>query len=187
MCYCLVVGYGHIAPKTPLGQVVTMLYAIIGIPLTLLTITNLGGFMATAFRYIYKSLIRGLCACACACCRPPTQSRSRSAANSTVTTALSNKISSDKKVSSYVRSVSQQTMGKLAPYAPPGGGGRSVSQATCAIEAGKRFPYRRSVSMQTQQPNCMGLLSPQYDVSTIRLILYSTSIRDLFCNYRHDH
>ena len=51
----IVVGYGHIAPKTSWGQVITILYAIFGIPLTLFTITNLGFIMATAFRFIYKS------------------------------------------------------------------------------------------------------------------------------------
>ena len=51
----MLTGYGHIVPKTQSGKVVTMLYAIVGIPLTLLTITNLGGFMATAFRWFYKS------------------------------------------------------------------------------------------------------------------------------------
>lgn len=41
------IGYGHIAPKTDWGKVVTILYAIFGIPLTLFTITNLGSIMAT--------------------------------------------------------------------------------------------------------------------------------------------
>lgn len=63
--YRILIGYGHIAPKTDYGRVVTMLYAIIGIPLTLLTITNLGGFMATAFRFLYKNICCGLC---CLCC-----------------------------------------------------------------------------------------------------------------------
>ena len=50
-----------------------MLYAIVGIPLTLLTITNLGGFMATAFRFIYRNICCGLC---CLCC-PKTKKRHR--------------------------------------------------------------------------------------------------------------
>jgi len=61
-------GYGHIAPKTSWGQVVTIIYAIFGIPLTLFTITNLGGFMATAFRFIYRNICCTLC---CVCCRRP--------------------------------------------------------------------------------------------------------------------
>ena len=61
-----VAGYGHIAPRTALGRVVTIVYAIVGIPLTLLTITNLGGFMATMFRFLYHNICCGLC---CLCCR----------------------------------------------------------------------------------------------------------------------
>jgi len=48
--------------------VLTIVYAIFGIPLTLLTITNLGGFMATAFRFIYRNICCTLC---CVCCRRP--------------------------------------------------------------------------------------------------------------------
>jgi len=44
---------------------VTMLYAIIGIPLTLYALTNLGFIMATAFRFLYKYICCGLC---CLCC-----------------------------------------------------------------------------------------------------------------------
>jgi len=55
-----------------------MLYAIIGIPLTLLTITNLGGFMATAFRWFYKNIICGVCCCA-HCCRISESKRRRAA------------------------------------------------------------------------------------------------------------
>lgn len=43
----------------------TIAYAIVGIPLTLLTLTNLGGFMATAFRFLYKNICCGVC---CLCC-----------------------------------------------------------------------------------------------------------------------
>jgi len=63
-------GYGHIAPRTTWGQVVTIVYAIFGIPLTLLTITHLGGFMATAFRYIYRNICCTICCC---CCRKQQQ------------------------------------------------------------------------------------------------------------------
>jgi len=63
-----VVGYGHIAPKTAAGMVVTIFYAIVGIPLTLLTITNLGRMLATAFRFLYRNIFSILCSC---CSRPP--------------------------------------------------------------------------------------------------------------------
>ena len=49
-------GYGHIAPKTPFGQLATVLYAIVGIPLNFLTIANIGQHMATAFRFLYKNV-----------------------------------------------------------------------------------------------------------------------------------
>lgn len=64
------IGYGHITPKTPCGMIVTIVYAIFGIPLTLFTIANLGRVMATAFRFIYKHIIRLLSRIPCPCRRP---------------------------------------------------------------------------------------------------------------------
>lgn len=63
-----------------------MLYAIIGIPLTLLTITNLGGFMATAFRWFYKNIICGVCFCAHCC--GSTEAKRRKAAISAAAAAV---------------------------------------------------------------------------------------------------
>ena len=71
------IGYGHIAPKTMWGRIVTILYAIVGIPITLCTLANMGGFMATAFRFIYKNICCGLC---CICCIKPTEGELRSVA-----------------------------------------------------------------------------------------------------------
>ena len=44
-------GYGHIAPKTAVAKIVTIFYAILGIPLTVLCWSNIGDAMANAFRY----------------------------------------------------------------------------------------------------------------------------------------
>lgn len=41
----LILGYGHIAPVTRAGQVFCMIYGLIGVPLTLLTIADIGMFV----------------------------------------------------------------------------------------------------------------------------------------------
>ena len=46
-------GYGHIAPKTPVGKIVTIFYAIVGIPITVICGSNIGDAMAHAFRFCY--------------------------------------------------------------------------------------------------------------------------------------
>jgi len=62
--YVLCTGYGNIAPKTAVGRVMTIIYATFGIPLTLLTISQVGKYMAGAFRLVYS-----LTAGARSCCR----------------------------------------------------------------------------------------------------------------------
>ncbi|KAJ6216810.1 hypothetical protein RDWZM_007967 [Blomia tropicalis] len=53
------IGYGNISPRTDKGKVLTIIYAIIGIPLMLLYLTNIGDILAKSFRYVYGSL----CSC----------------------------------------------------------------------------------------------------------------------------
>ncbi|KPJ16070.1 Potassium channel subfamily K member 18 [Papilio machaon] len=53
-----ILGYGHIAPKTQTGKVVTIFYAILGIPLMLLCLSNIGDVMASSFR---KVMIADFC------------------------------------------------------------------------------------------------------------------------------
>ncbi|XP_064618783.1 potassium channel subfamily K member 18-like [Lineus longissimus] len=60
------IGYGHIAPKTAWGRFMTIVYAIFGIPLTLLCLANVGGLMANIFRFIYSRVCCGFC---CICCK----------------------------------------------------------------------------------------------------------------------
>jgi len=59
----VVAGYGHIAPKTAWGRLITIVYAVIGIPLTFLYLSNIGNFMADCFRLFYKRICCDVCCC----------------------------------------------------------------------------------------------------------------------------
>lgn len=51
------------APKTTWGRLVTIVYALIGIPLTFLYLSNIGNFLADCFRLFYKRVCCDICCC----------------------------------------------------------------------------------------------------------------------------
>ncbi|XP_050093309.1 uncharacterized protein LOC126576184 [Anopheles aquasalis] len=70
------IGYGHIAPKTAMGKISTIFYAILGIPLMLLCLSNIGDIMASSFRFLYWRV------CCYVCTREPKRPSSRRSRNS---------------------------------------------------------------------------------------------------------
>ncbi|KAF5272885.1 hypothetical protein FQR65_LT17301 [Abscondita terminalis] len=61
----LVNRYGSIAPRTTLGKAVTIGYAILGIPLTLLYLSSVGSILSRIARGVFS---RALCCCLCSNC-----------------------------------------------------------------------------------------------------------------------
>ncbi|OWR55137.1 hypothetical protein KGM_206987 [Danaus plexippus plexippus] len=58
------IGYGSVAPKTALGKAVTIGYAVIGIPLTLLYLSVVGALLSRLARSVFS---RALCCCCLKC------------------------------------------------------------------------------------------------------------------------
>ncbi|XP_047525265.1 TWiK family of potassium channels protein 9-like [Pieris napi] len=59
------IGYGNIAPRTMLGKGITILYALIGIPLTLVYLSSVGSLLSKMARSVFS---RALCCCLCSNC-----------------------------------------------------------------------------------------------------------------------
>ncbi|KAG8320287.1 potassium channel subfamily K member 15-like [Homalodisca vitripennis] len=57
------IGYGNVTPRTAEGKVITMLYALVGVPLMLVCLSNLGTMLAQTFQSAYSRL----------CCATPIQ------------------------------------------------------------------------------------------------------------------
>ncbi|BFZ04537.1 hypothetical protein BsWGS_07576 [Bradybaena similaris] len=81
MLYCVTVittiGYGHITTKTKWGRLTTILYAILGIPLSLLCLSTIGSSWANCFRFMYKYVSLHLESCS-SCHRQKDKKRGRS-------------------------------------------------------------------------------------------------------------
>uniref|UniRef100_T1JX03 Potassium channel domain-containing protein n=1 Tax=Tetranychus urticae TaxID=32264 RepID=T1JX03_TETUR len=52
---CSVSGYGNIGPRTMEGKMLTILYALLGIPLMILFLSKMGSMLANGLRYFYRS------------------------------------------------------------------------------------------------------------------------------------
>jgi len=55
------VGYGHIAPQTMEGKIFCIMYSLIGIPLLLVFMTQIGDWMAVTFRWLYSRILCRWC------------------------------------------------------------------------------------------------------------------------------
>ena len=56
--YMFLSGYGNLTPKTDLGKLATIIYALIGIPLMFLYMANIGDILGTSFKYMYTKFCR---------------------------------------------------------------------------------------------------------------------------------
>lgn len=54
----LLSGYGNVAPRTEWGKLATIVYAIAGMPLFLLYLSNIGDILAKSFKWIYAKCHR---------------------------------------------------------------------------------------------------------------------------------
>jgi len=55
------VGYGHISPGTDNGKLFCIFYSLIGIPLLLVFMTQIGDWMAVTFRWLYSRILCRWC------------------------------------------------------------------------------------------------------------------------------
>nr|CAH0101549.1 unnamed protein product [Daphnia galeata] len=62
LMYCITIyttiGYGNLTPRTAGGKFATVIYAMVGIPLMLLYMANVGEILATSFKFTYKKMCK---------------------------------------------------------------------------------------------------------------------------------
>jgi len=51
-----VIGYGHIVPTTSIGKIVSIFYAVLGVPLFLLYLSNIGIILFIISKLIFFSI-----------------------------------------------------------------------------------------------------------------------------------
>uniref|UniRef100_A0A4Y0BGD5 Potassium channel domain-containing protein n=1 Tax=Anopheles funestus TaxID=62324 RepID=A0A4Y0BGD5_ANOFN len=161
------IGYGHIAPKTYMGKISTIFYAILGIPLMLLCLSNIGDIMASSFRFLYWRV------CCYVCTREPKRSNSRRSRSSrgTVRQGRSSVRSGQAAGTNLRRSVrnSQRSADSgFDPYYEPGLS-HSYSDTDCRYNAAMDDPYypdndrgmRQQAKYDNSNPNNSGGMRPQ--------------------------
>ncbi|KAB7501096.1 TWiK family of potassium channels protein 7 [Armadillidium nasatum] len=52
------IGYGSVAPDTGLGKIITILYALLGIPLMLLYLSSVGDLLSRVLKWIWSKVCR---------------------------------------------------------------------------------------------------------------------------------
>lgn len=55
------IGYGHISPSTQKGKIAMIIYTILGLPLMMLFLANIGNGMANCVKYSYSRLACRMC------------------------------------------------------------------------------------------------------------------------------
>ena len=59
---CSHLGYGHITPETPLGQILTVVYCFVGLPIAMLTLKTLGEVVSKiVYKLVYLVETKILC------------------------------------------------------------------------------------------------------------------------------
>ncbi|XP_052563533.1 uncharacterized protein LOC120429313 [Culex pipiens pallens] len=152
------IGYGHIAPKTHMGKISTIFYAILGIPLMLLCLSNIGDIMASSFRFLYWRV------CCYVCTREPKRSnskRSRSGRSGTIRQGRSSMRSqpAGTSIRRSVRNSQRSADSGFDPYYDPAMA-HAYSDADFRYNDGDYYPDGMPRQQLQQQMNGPG--SPRY-------------------------